>query len=53
MFHIIQQEMKIYQAVYKMILTKELEIFQASINEQNSFQLSVSKLIFYNQINHQ
>ena len=34
-FHLNQQEMKIYLSVFKMKLTKKLEIFQASINEKS------------------
>ena len=34
-FHLNQQEMKIYLSVLKMKLTKKLEIFQASINEKS------------------
>ena len=34
-FHLNQQEMKIYLSVLKMKLTKKIEIFQASINEKS------------------
>ena len=42
-FHLNQQEMKIYLSVLKMKLTKKLEIFQASINEKSLLKRKAKK----------
>ena len=45
-FHLNQQKMKIYDSVLKMILTKKLEIFQASVSEKSLLVLLFASYYF-------
>ena len=45
-FHLNQHKMKIYDSVLKMILTKKLEIFQASVSEKSLLVLLFASYYF-------